>query len=81
MLIFSGLDYVIARPPASRLVVIVVLVGTLNVLVVTTSRVLAADVLAKKDVAIAIADHAEWRGDERRRVREDKLPQPGWWPE
>jgi hypothetical protein len=42
--------------------------------------VLPADVLAAKDVDKAIADRAEWRGDERRWVREGKLPQPGWWP-
>ena len=42
---------------------------------------LAADVLAKKDVDKAIAHRAQWRADERRWVREGKLPQPGWWPE
>ena len=41
---------------------------------------LAADVLAKKDLDKAIADRAEWRSDERRWCREKKLPRPGWWP-
>lgn len=40
---------------------------------------LAADVLAAKDVEKAIADRAEWRADERRWCREGKLPNPGWW--
>jgi hypothetical protein len=43
--------------------------------------VLAADVLAKKDIEKAMADRAVWRADERRWCREGKLPQPGWWPE
>ena len=29
----------------------------------------------------AIADRAGWRADERRWVREGRLPRPGWWPE
>ncbi len=41
---------------------------------------LAAPVLANKDVEKAIADRAVWRADERRWCREGKLPQPGWWP-
>jgi len=41
---------------------------------------LAADVLAAKDIEKAIADRAEWRADERRWCREGKLPRPGWWP-
>jgi hypothetical protein len=40
---------------------------------------LAAEVIAKKDVEKAISDRAEWRADERRWCREGKLPQPGWW--
>lgn len=43
--------------------------------------VLAAEVLAKKDIDKAIADRARWRSDERRWCREGKLPRPGWWPE
>jgi hypothetical protein len=41
---------------------------------------LAADVLAAKDIEKAIGDRAEWRADERRWCREGKLPRPGWWP-
>jgi hypothetical protein len=40
---------------------------------------LAADVLAQKDVDRAIEDRAVWRADERRWCREGKLPKPGWW--
>ena len=40
---------------------------------------LAADVLANKDVDRAINDRAVWRADERRWCREGKLPKPGWW--
>ena len=40
---------------------------------------LAADVLAKKDMGRAIEDRAVWRADERRWCREGKLPKPGWW--
>jgi len=43
--------------------------------------VLAADVLATKDLDKAIADRARWRSAERRWCREGKLPRPGWWPE
>lgn len=52
-----------------------------NIAPLQKAGILAADVLAKKDVDKAIADRAEWRADERRWVREGKLPQPGWWPE
>lgn len=40
---------------------------------------LAADVLAGKDLDKAIADRATWRTDERRWSREKKLPRPGYW--
>jgi hypothetical protein len=50
-----------------------------NIAPLQKAGVLAADVLAAKDVDKAIADRAEWRADERRWVREGKLPQPGWW--
>ncbi len=50
-----------------------------NIAPLQKAGVLAADVLAAKDVDKAIADRAEWRSDERRWVREGKLPQPGWW--
>ena len=52
-----------------------------NIAPLQKAGVLAADVLAKKDVDKAIADRAEWRANERRWCREGKLPQPGWWPE
>jgi hypothetical protein len=50
-----------------------------NIAPLQKAGILAADVLAAKDVDKAIADRAEWRADERRWVREGKLPQPGWW--
>jgi nucleotide-binding universal stress UspA family protein/SAM-dependent methyltransferase len=52
-----------------------------NIAPLQKGGILAADVLAAKDLDKAIADRAEWRSDERRWVREGKLPQPGWWPE
>jgi len=52
-----------------------------NIAPLQKAGVLAADVLAKKDLDKAIADRAEWRADERRWCREGKLPQPGWWPD
>ena len=51
-----------------------------NIAPLQKAGLLAADVLAAKDVDKAIADRAEWRADERRWCREGKLPQPGWWP-
>ena len=50
-----------------------------NIAPLQKAGLLAADVLAKKDLDKAIADRAEWRADERRWVREGKLPRPGWW--
>lgn len=50
-----------------------------NIAPLQAAGLLAADVLAKKDLAPAIADRAEWRADERRWCREGKLPRPGWW--
>ncbi|SAL42354.1 N-6 DNA Methylase [Caballeronia arvi] len=50
-----------------------------NVAPLQLAGLLAADVLAPKDVEKAIADRAEWRAVERRWCREGKLPQPGWW--
>jgi SAM-dependent methyltransferase len=52
-----------------------------NIAPLQRAGILAADVLAAKDIDKAIADRAEWRADERRWVREGKLPQPGWWAE
>ncbi|MBI5514930.1 MAG: BREX-1 system adenine-specific DNA-methyltransferase PglX [Deltaproteobacteria bacterium] len=51
-----------------------------NIAPLQRAGLLAADVLAPKDLEKAIADRAEWRADERRWCREGKLPQPGWWP-
>jgi hypothetical protein len=51
-----------------------------NIAPLQKAGLLAAEVLAKKDVDKAIADRTQWRSDERRWVREGKLPQPGWWP-
>jgi hypothetical protein len=51
-----------------------------NIAPLQRADLLAADVLAAKDVEKAIADRAEWRADERRWCREGKLPKPGWWP-
>lgn len=50
-----------------------------NIVPIQKAGLLAADVIATKDLDKAIADRAEWRSDERRWVREGKLPQPGWW--
>jgi FtsZ-binding cell division protein ZapB len=50
-----------------------------NIAPVQKAGLLHADVLDSKDADKAIADRAEWRSDERRWVREGKLPQPGWW--
>jgi hypothetical protein len=52
-----------------------------NIAPIQKAGLLAADVLAKKDLDKAIADRAEWRSDERRWCREGKLPKPGWWIE
>ena len=52
-----------------------------NIAPLQKAGILAADVLAPKDVDKAIADRAEWRADERRWVRKGILPRPGWWPE
>ena len=50
-----------------------------NIAPLQKAGLLAADVLAGKDVDKAIADRAAWRDDERRWCREGKLPKPGWW--
>ena len=50
-----------------------------NIVPLQKAGLLAADVIAKKDVEKAIADRAEWRADERRWCREGKLPKCGWW--
>ena len=50
-----------------------------NVAPLQKAGLLAADVIAKKDLEKAISDRAEWRADERRWCREGKLPKCGWW--
>ncbi|MBW7883551.1 MAG: hypothetical protein H3C34_13110 [Caldilineaceae bacterium] len=52
-----------------------------NIAPIQQADLLASDVLAKKDVPKAIADRARWRSDERRWVREGKLPRCGWMDE
>jgi len=52
-----------------------------NIAPLQKAGILAADVLAAKDVDKAIEDRADWRADERRWVREGKLRQPCWWRE
>jgi hypothetical protein len=49
--------------------------GRVNIAPLQAAGLLAAEVLAKKDLPLAIAN----RADERRWVREGKLPRPGWW--
>lgn len=51
-----------------------------NIAPLQRAGLLAVDALASKDTLPAIADRATWRADERRWVREEKLPRPGWWP-
>jgi len=50
-----------------------------NIAPLQKAGLLAAEVIAKKDLEKAIADRAEWRSDERRWCREGKLPKCGWW--
>jgi hypothetical protein len=50
-----------------------------NIAPLQRAGLLAAPVLAPKDLEKAIADRAAWRADERRWCREGKLPHPGWW--
>lgn len=50
-----------------------------NIAPLQKAGLLAADVIAGKDLAKSVADRAVWRADERRWCREGKLPRPGWW--
>ena len=50
-----------------------------NIMPLQKAGLLAADVIARKDMEKAIADRAEWRADERQWCREGKLPKCGWW--
>lgn len=52
-----------------------------NVAPLQLAGALAGDVLKTADAQKAIADRARWRADERRWVREGKLPRCGWMPD
>jgi hypothetical protein len=52
-----------------------------NIAPLQMAGVLAGDVLKSVDAKKAIADRARWRSDERRWVRQGKLPRCGWMAE
>jgi len=52
-----------------------------NIAPLQFAGVLASDVLKAVDAKKAIADRARWRADERRWVRDGKLPRCGWMHE
>jgi hypothetical protein len=52
-----------------------------NIAPLQLAGVLVSDVLKAPDAKKAIADRARWRSDERRWVREGKLPRCGWMSE
>ncbi len=52
-----------------------------NVAPLQLAGVLASDVLKLNDAKKALADRARWRTDERRWVRDGKLPRCGWMDE
>ncbi len=52
-----------------------------NIAPVQLAGLLVSDVLKTVDVKKAIADRARWRSDERRWVRQGKLPRCGWMPD
>jgi len=52
-----------------------------NIAALQLAGVLASDVLKTADAKKALADRARWRADERRWVREGKLPRCGWMDE
>lgn len=52
-----------------------------NIAPLQLTGVLASDVLKDTDARKAIEDRARWRSDERRWVREGKLPRCGWMDE
>ncbi len=49
-----------------------------NIAPLQQAGLLTSNVLSAKDMRKAIADRARWRSDERRWVREGKLPRCGW---
>jgi hypothetical protein len=52
-----------------------------NIAPIQQAGLLVADVLKAADAKKAIADRARWRSDERRWVRQGKLPRCGWMPD
>ena len=52
-----------------------------NIAPLQLAGVLASDVLKPTDAKKALADRARWRADERRWVRDGKLPRCGWMDE
>jgi hypothetical protein len=52
-----------------------------NIAPLQLAGVLASDVLKVADAKKALADRARWRSDERRWVRDGKLPRCGWMDE
>ncbi|MCP4166382.1 MAG: BREX-1 system adenine-specific DNA-methyltransferase PglX [Chloroflexi bacterium] len=52
-----------------------------NIAPLQQAGLLTSNVLSAKDMRKAIADRARWRSDERRWVREGKLPRCGWLPD
>jgi hypothetical protein len=52
-----------------------------NIAPLQLAGVLASDVLKAADAKKALADRARWRADERRWVRDGKLPRCGWMDE
>jgi len=52
-----------------------------NIAPLQLAGVLASDVLKAADAKKSIADRARWRADERRWVRDGKLPRCGWMDE
>ena len=52
-----------------------------NIAPLQQAGLLVSNVLGTKDMRKAIPDRARWRSDERRWVREGKLPRCGWLPD
>lgn len=53
----------------------------INIAPLQLASILATDVLKAVDAKKALADRARWRADERRWVRDGKLPRCGWMDE
>jgi len=52
-----------------------------NIAPLQLAGLLAGDVLKAADAKKAVGDRSRWRSDERRWVREGKLPRCGWMPD